>query len=76
MDTASVEAGGMRINVFEAKVPNLVLLNGMERQLILNLDDDAIKNSRYPGLKVGSLQENNNNEGNWDKDLDLKTKEK
>ncbi len=72
MDTATVEAGGVKINVFEAKVPNLVLLNGMDKQLILNLNDDAIKNDRYPGLKVGSLTENNNNEGNWDKEYDLK----
>ncbi len=72
MDTATVDAGGLKINVFEAKVPNLVLLNGMDRQLILNLNDDAIKNDRYPGLKVGSLEENNNNEGNWDKVYDLK----
>ncbi len=71
-DTATVDAGGMSINVFEAKVPNLVLLNGLDRHLILNLNDDAIKNDRYPGLKIGSLTENNNNEGNWDKEYDLK----
>ncbi len=72
MDTSTVDAGGLKINVFEAKVPNDVLLNGLDRQLILNLNDDAIKNDRYPGLKVGSLEENNNNEGNWDKEYDLK----
>ncbi len=72
MDTATVDAGGLQINVFEAKVLNKVLLNGMDKQLILNLDDDAIKNERFPGLKVGSLEENNNNEGNWDKEYDLK----
>ncbi|NOZ34762.1 MAG: hypothetical protein GXO80_05640 [Chlorobi bacterium] len=71
-DTATVDAGGMKINVFEAKVSNDVLLNGLNRELILNLDDDAIKNDRYPGLKIGSLTENNNNEGNWDKEYDLK----
>lgn len=74
MDTASIPAGGVNINVFEAKVPNLLLLNGMNKQLILNLDDDAIKNNKYPGLKVGSLEENNNNDGNWDKEYDLKDK--
>jgi len=72
MDTATVEAGGLTINVFEAKVLNSVLLNGMDRQLILNLDDDAKQNGKYPGLKVGSLEENNNNEGNWPKEYDLK----
>ncbi len=72
MDTATVNAGGMNINVFEAKVPNDILLKGLKRELILNLNDDAIKNDRYPGLKIGSLTENNNNEGNWDKEYDLK----
>ncbi len=72
MDTSTVDAGGMKINVFEAKVLNAILLNGLDKQLILNLNDDAIKNDRYPGLKVGSLEENNNNEGNWDKEYDLK----
>ncbi|MCF6183992.1 MAG: hypothetical protein L3J56_05090 [Bacteroidales bacterium] len=72
MDTATVNTGGMSINVFEAKVPNDILLKGLNRELILNLNDDAIKNDRYPGLKIGSLTENNNNEGNWDKEYDLK----
>ena len=72
MDTSTVDAGGMKINVFEAKVLNEILLKGLDLQLILNLNDDAVKNDRYPGLKVGSLEENNNNEGNWDKEYDLK----
>ena len=73
MDTASITAGGgeLKINVFEAKISNLELLKGLDRQLILNLNDYAIKNSRYPGLKVGDLEENNNGEGNWDKEYDL-----
>jgi len=73
MDTASLTAGGgeLKINVFEAKISNLELLNGLDRQLILNLNDFATKNSRYPGLKVGDLEENNNGEGNWDKEYDL-----
>ncbi len=72
MDTNSIEAGGLSVNVFEAKVLNQVLLSGMNKKLILNLNDDAIKAEHYPGLKVGSLEENNNNEGNWDKEYDLK----
>ncbi len=71
MDTASVEAGGITVHLFEAKVNNMLLLNGLDRQLILNLNDKAIKNKKYPGLKVGSLVENNNNEGNWEKEFDI-----
>ncbi len=72
MDTASVTAGGLTINVFEAKISNQELLNGMDKQLIANLDDDAKNLDRFSGLKIGSLVENNNNDGNWKKDYDLK----
>ena len=72
MDTASVVAGGLTINVFEAKISNQELLNGMDKQLIANLDDDAKNLDRFSGLKIGSLKENNNNDGNWIKDYDLK----
>jgi hypothetical protein len=71
MDTASIEAGGITVHLFEAKVNNMLLLNGLDKQLILNLNDKAIKNKKYPGLKVGSLLENNNNEGNWEKEFDI-----
>lgn len=81
MDIATVDAGGLTLHVFEAKIHNNVLLNGLERGLILNLSDDQTRQNRdienearkrYPGLKVGSLLENNNNEGNWSKEYELK----
>lgn len=71
MDTASINIGGLTVHVFEAKISNFQLLNGLDKQLILNMNDDALKMNNYPGLKVGSLYENNNNEGNWDKTYDL-----
>jgi squalene cyclase len=49
----------------------MVLLDGLNRQLILNLDDDAIEANKYPGIKVGSTEENNNNDGNWDKEIEV-----
>jgi effector-binding domain-containing protein len=72
MDTASIATGGLNINVFEARVLYSVLLNGMDKHLIGNLNDDAQKLKLYPGLRVGSLKENNNNEGNWNKEYDIK----
>lgn len=73
LDTASITSGGgeLTIGVFRARISNLYLLDGLDRQLILNLNDDAIKNDRYPGLKVGAIKENNNGDGNWDKEFDL-----
>ena len=54
------------IPVFEAKVPNKVFLKGLEEQYRINLDDEAKQLGRYPGLKVGDLEEANNNAGNWE----------
>lgn len=59
-------ASKVTVQVFEAKVPNKVLLNGLDHQQIVNLDDKARQIQRYPGLKVGSLTEATNNSGNWE----------
>jgi len=56
----------LKIPVFEAKVPNLILLNGLNRQQRINDDDEAISLGKYKGLKVGSLEQNINNAGNWE----------
>jgi hypothetical protein len=56
----------VKVNVFEAKVENDILLNGLDKQLIINFNDNRIKIVGYPGLKVGSLDEANNNAGNWE----------
>lgn len=57
---------GLNIRVFEAKVHNDVLLHGLDRQLVVNLNDLRVKTERYPGLQVGSLVEATNNAGNWE----------
>lgn len=57
---------GVKVQVFEAKVHNNIYLNGLEEQEIINLSDKTQKLERYPGLKVGSLEEANNNAGNWE----------
>ena len=57
---------GVKVHVFECKTPNQVFLKGLNKQEIANLNDKAIKLERYPGLKVGSLEEANNNAGNWE----------
>lgn len=62
-----VETGsGVKVHVFEAKVHNSIYLKGLEAQEIINLSSLAKKLERYPGLKVGSLNETNNNAGNWE----------
>lgn len=54
------------VQVFEVSVPNKVLLHGLDRQEIINLDDVAHQLNRFPGLKVGSMTEATNNAGNWE----------
>jgi len=57
---------GVDVPVFEARAPNHVILKGLPEQQIINLNAEAKRLERYPGLKVGSLRETNNNAGNWE----------
>ncbi len=57
---------GLTIKVFEAKVHNDILLKGLDRQLVVNLNDLRKKLERYPGLQVGSLTVATNHAGNWE----------
>jgi len=56
----------IKVWVFEAKVPNTTILNGMNMQLIGSENAERKKLNKYPGLKVGSLTETTNNAGNWE----------
>jgi hypothetical protein len=62
-----IETGSkVKVKVFEAKVHNDIILNGLDKQLIINLNDLRKKLDRFPGLQVGSITEANNNAGNWE----------
>ena len=60
------EVSGVDVPLFEAQVPYIQLLNGMDHQLLVNLYYDRIETDRYPGLQVGSIENPNNNAGNWE----------
>ena len=66
LKTNTVETGKVKVNVFEASVENDILLNGLDPQLIINLNDERKKMTGFPGLRVGSVEEANNNAGNWE----------
>jgi phosphoribosyl-AMP cyclohydrolase len=67
MDTATLLSGsGYSINVFEVSVKFDEYLDDLNKQELLNLDDKANKQNKFPGLRVGSLTEINNNAGNWE----------
>lgn len=57
----------VEVEVFEASAANKQILIGLDNQLRINLDDDSKKRTGFPGLRVGSLEEANNNAGNWEK---------
>ncbi len=57
---------GIKVPVFEAKAHNNVILVKLDRQQVVNINESKRANSKYPGLKVGSLEETNNNAGNWE----------
>lgn len=52
----------LKVKVFEAKAPSKFILKGLNKQMVINLNDGW----DYPGLKVGSLEEANNAAGNWE----------
>jgi len=58
-----VTGSKVTVQVFEANALNFDILNGMNRQLIINRNDLA---KDFKGLRVGNLKEANNNAGNWE----------
>ena len=64
--TVITTGSGIKVPVFEAKAHNNVILRGLDEQLVINLNDQRRTNDKYPGLRVGSLVETNNNAGNWE----------
>ncbi|MDR3181238.1 MAG: hypothetical protein LBT61_04835 [Prevotellaceae bacterium] len=67
------KVSGLNVPLFEARVSNDVILEGLNRQLVVNINHDIeeinknLSNvQRYSGLKVGSIDQPNNNAGNWE----------
>ncbi|MDK2978567.1 MAG: hypothetical protein PWP52_1281 [Bacteroidales bacterium] len=66
MAAAKVDVSNTKVNVFEAKVHNDVLLHGLDEQLIINLNERMKNANNFPGVKVGDINQPNNNAGNWE----------
>lgn len=64
--TVLATLSGVNVPVFEVKAHNDIFLKGLDRQQVVNLNDEAKQMDKYPGLKVGSLTEVTNNAGNWE----------
>ena len=67
MDTATLTSGsGYTVKVFQGGVLYDDYLGDLDKQLVYNLKDKAEKMNKYQGLRVGSIEEINNNAGNWE----------
>ncbi|MGC9375480.1 MAG: hypothetical protein ACP5DQ_10635 [Bacteroidales bacterium] len=66
MAAGKVDVSNTKVNVFEAKVHNDVLLHGLDEQLIINLNERMKNANNFPGVKVGDINQPNNNAGNWE----------
>ena len=66
MESLVKTVSGVQVPLFEARMPWKALLKGMDNQLRINLDAECEDQNRYPGLQVGSVNQPNNNAGNWE----------
>ena len=66
MSAITKMVSGVKVPLFEAKMPYGALLKDMDEQLIINLEAEKEDQGRYSGLMVGSIDAPNNNAGNWE----------
>lgn len=57
---------GAPLNLFQAQVAYDVYLGDLDAQQLANLKDMQNKLGKYCGLKVGDIEQPNNNAGNWE----------
>ena len=57
---------GAPLNLFQAQVAYDVYLKGLNSQELANLKDMQSKLGKYCGLRVGDIEQPNNNAGNWE----------
>lgn len=57
---------GDAMYLFEAKTPYTTYLHGINEQELKNIISEQNKMERYCGLKVGDIENANNNAGNWE----------
>ncbi len=65
MKTAKIDKGGTMVSVLEILVPYEYYLFDLDQQDVVNLAKRQTDINRYPGLKLGSLQEAST-DGNWE----------
>jgi len=64
-----VTGSNVKVQVFEAKVSNMYIFADIRDEYLDELKEEngnRLRINKYPGLKVGSLEEANNGSGNWE----------
>ena len=64
-----VTGSKVKVQVFEARVSNMIIFEDVFDEYSEEIKEDngnRIRLNKYPGLMVGSLEEANNNAGNWE----------
>jgi len=65
LNSGTIERGGVVVPVYEAKAHYRHFLSDLDNQLTINLIKSREDIERYPGLKVGSMEEPST-DGNWE----------
>ena len=60
------DKGGKDISLMECGATYTQYLKGLNRASISTLMEEAVSNGIYPGLKIGDIEKNNHNAGNWE----------
>jgi hypothetical protein len=60
-----VDRGGIKVGVYEIKAHYNTFLKGLDRQYVINLIKSKEDIEKYPGLKLGSMEEPST-DGNWE----------
>lgn len=59
-------ASKVSVKVFEANATCKQILYGLDYQYIINESEMREKKFNFPGIRVGNMEEANNNAGNWE----------
>lgn len=57
---------GVTVPVFECAAPYKDFLSDLDQQELINLIDEKKAMNKYPGIKVGALDQATNDAGNWE----------
>ena len=64
--TSMTGKSGQQIPLMECGATYDQYLQGLDKNSVNNMEEEANSSGRYPGLKIGDLETPNNNAGNWE----------